>query len=269
MLSLCGFNTFLAWGLFLVWESLLSLFSACAGHDPFYSGVQVPGLYCSQGHRAAVPATSGVQDGSNSCTWNLCRKRVSGALRRKEAPMAVAHISISSPAMAPCFSDGSRHLRTPSMWCTTPWLPQGCHHIANPSPPCILSMETGVWYSAPPPASRCVSQAGECCQAGGTSPLCSRPLSRLSSADWLKPFLFHSLLPRVQVPYHSSLLFFVSQLHGDFLALVEVWDLPAFSRWSVVLSNVGVFFTYLWERVSSLFYSSAFLIQLHPCFMFV
>ena len=42
-------------------ESLLSLFSACAGHDPFYSGVQVPGPMHTPrdtGQRSQLPLES-------------------------------------------------------------------------------------------------------------------------------------------------------------------------------------------------------------------
>ena len=127
--------------------------------------------------------------------------------------------------------------------------------------------------------SRQASRAGECCSAlilcAGISlpcpphpcccaPLCgskSSPLCHLQSLPtkglpsvW-KPFLFHSSLPKVQVPSlffclcFFSFFFCPTQVRGEFLAFGEVWGLlPAFSRCSVgVFPHEDVFLMYLWD----------------------
>ena len=77
----------------------------------------------------------------------------------------------------------------------------------------------------------------------------------------------HSSLPGAQVlsPLLSlslSFFFHPNWLCGGFLALSEVWGLlPVFSRCSMqTVWHIGVFWTYLWEEVSSMSYSSAILI---------
>ena len=85
----------------------------------------------------------------------------------------------------------------------------------------------------------------------------SPPVKGLPSV-W-KPFLLHSSLPLVRVPYlFFCLCFFFFllpyQLHGEFLAFWEVWGLlPAFSRCSVgVFPHVDVFLICLWGGRRSL-----------------
>ena len=78
-------------------EGLLSLFSACAGHDPVCSSVQAPGPMHTPRDTAAALASSGVHDGSDSRTRNLCGRGWVVPCLEKEAPMAVAHIFLCAP----------------------------------------------------------------------------------------------------------------------------------------------------------------------------
>ena len=77
-------------------------------------------------------------------------------------------------------------------------------------------------------------------------------LPPLGTGPVLIPFFFFSLL----------LIVYPSWIHGDFLALSEVWGLlPAFNKSSVWI--VPQVFVYLWKKVSSTAYSFTTLIALH------
>ena len=113
---------------------------------------------------------------------------------------------------------------------------------------------------------------------GSEAPLLSQPTSlpvrRLPRV--LESFLFHSPLPGVQDSFwflydflFLSLIFFffLTQLHGDFLALSAVWGfLPALSRYSVrIIPCVDVFLMYLWKKVGFISYYSAILCTFQMC----
>ena len=81
---------------------------------------------------------------------------------------------------------------------------------------------------------------------------------------WELSFL-HSSLPGLQALSRFlsfSFSFCHTQLCGGFLTSLEVWGrLPAFRRCSVwIVPLVDIFLMFLWEKMSSTFYSSAILI---------
>ena len=138
----------------------------------------------------------------------------------KEAPMAFL---LRSPAMAPCFSDGSRHLPAlPPCDAPHPGSLRVSPH-SQPQSSLYLSMETGVSVFSPSTRQQMRVSGWGVLPGWGHQPSVQQASLSLSSADWLKPFLFHSLLPECRS--HPIPLFFFfcpTQLHGDFLALVEV-----------------------------------------------
>ena len=152
-----------------------------------------------------------------------------------------------------------------------------CSHSQPQSSPRGLTSKAQA--SVPSPdlpqrASGQASQAGECRSAStctGLSLLCpphtcccallqgseatplSPPMDRGTegTSQCAETFPFSQLPPRGAGPFPIPfcLFFFCpAQLHGDFLALLEVWSLPpAFSRRSVrVIPHVDVFLMYLW-----------------------
>lgn len=158
-------------------ESLLSLFSACAGHDHFYSSVQVPGPVHTPrdtGQQSQLPLESKMAAIAAPGTY-VEEGKWCPALKKK-LPWQLHTFPSALPGNG-----------TLVFWWVqaSSWLPPcdaphpGSLRVSPHSQPqssLSPSMETGVSVSSPAP-SRWVSQAGECCQAGGTSPLCSRPLS--------------------------------------------------------------------------------------------
>ena len=121
-------------------------------------------------------------------------------------------------------SQASSHTRSVVVHHTLPT--SGCLYTANPGPRLGSNLQSPS-LTPPAPADECLrlgSAARRGAPGGGHQPSVQQASLHLSPADWLKLFLFHSSLPRVQVPSYSFLSFFFcpTQLHGDFLALVEV-----------------------------------------------
>ena len=158
------------------------------------------------------------------------------------------------------------------------------------SSPWVWSRKPELPHPAPTSRDRRVSQAGKCRMAvltcagcsvlPSTNQLCARLLGSeacaLSSLVWSphlrrlaqlrEPFLLQSFPPwgagSTQIPSFSFSCC-PTWLCGGFLIFSEVRDLPqAFSScfvWTVLLLSVVLIF--LWEKVSSMSYSSAILIQ--------